>query len=370
MSAMRIHLWAPGFSVFGGGIAAFSGELAVALRDGGHDTVLWGRDDRDGEWAGLRLRGTGAMPRKTRATAFAARILAAACAERPGLVISSHLNFGPVASLARRLAAIPYALVAHGIDVDPGLSAARRRALAGADGVWAVSRWTAGRLRSLDVPGERIRLLPNTVSDAEFFPAPRSTALQQRYGIAPDEKVVLTVARLETGEAYKGYDKVLQAIPAVSNAVGKVRYLVVGKGGDAARLRQMASDLGIAGNLTLCGFVPQAELADHYRLADVFAMPSDGEGFGIVFLEAMACGVPVLGGNRDGTVDALDDGKLGRLVDPRDAAAIAGGLVELLQGKGPALWFHPGALREACLQRHGRKAFRGHLREALLALAR
>jgi glycosyltransferase involved in cell wall biosynthesis len=135
-------------------------------------------------------------------------------------------------------------------------------------------------------------------------------------------------------------------------------YLIVGKGNDTERVQALAAELGMADCLTLCGFVPDEELADHYRLANVYAMPSDGEGFGIVFLEAMACGIPVLAGNLDGSVDALADGKLGQLVDPRSIEAIADGLVALLSGKGPADWFKPEILRAQCMEHYGQGAFR------------
>ena len=110
--------------------------------------------------------------------------------------------------------------------------------------------------------------------------------------------------------------------------------------------------------VTLCGFVSDSELPEHYRLADVFALPSSGEGFGIVFLEALACGVPVLGGNADGTVDALADGELGELVDPFSTDQIASALIRSLRQEGPPWWYDGVSLRSRMLQRFGRPAFR------------
>lgn len=85
--------------------------------------------------------------------------------------------------------------------------------------------------------------------------------------------------------------------------------------------------------MTFAGRVPAEELADHYRLCDVFAMPSTGEGFGIVFLEAMACGKPVIGGTRDAAVDALRHGELGVLVDPEDPVQLRDALIAVLVGE-------------------------------------
>jgi len=314
------------------------------------------------------LHGAGSWPPSLRSAAFASLVASAAMRERPSLIVSTHLNFGPLAHALRVLLSTPYVLVAHGIDVRPDLSRARLKALREADAVWAVSRWTVRRLVEIGVPSNRIRRIPNTVSGEDFAVGPIDAELRHRYGLQPDEKVVLTVARLDSREGYKGYFKVLRALPSVARAVGRVRYLVVGTGTDAAQLVRLAADLGIADRLTMCGFVPDGELAAHYRMADAFAMPSSAEGFGIVFLEAMACGVPVLAGNRDGSVDALADGELGRLVDPDDVAEIAAGLIDLLARRGPAFWFDPQALRRACLDRFGQAAFRQAVCDALAQL--
>ncbi len=120
----------------------------------------------------------------------------------------------------------------------------------------------------------------------------------------------------------------------------------------------MAKDLGVAEHVIFAGFVPDEELPDHYRLADVFAMPSTGEGFGIVFLEALACGTPVLAGNRDGSTDALDAGRLGTLVDPLSDEEITDGLSALLQHKGPEWWFDPQHLSKELKATYGRARFR------------
>jgi glycosyltransferase involved in cell wall biosynthesis len=360
----RIHLWAPEFAGFGGGIGAYARELALALASD-HDVELFGKADRNGEWSGLRLQGAGAAPGALRNAAFAALAARSCVSQRPDLVVSCHVNFGPVASVAAGARRIPYALVAHGIDVGPELAASRRLALRSAAAVWPVSRWTAARVHALGVRKARLSIVPNTVDELRFRPGERSPELLRLYGIAPGEKVVLTVARLDAEEAYKGCDRVIEALPSLD---GRVRYVIAGSGNDAARLQALATQLGVADRVTFAGFVPDAELPAHYRLADVFAMPSRGEGFGIVFLEAMASGVPVLGGNCDGTVDALAEGALGRLVDPGDVGAISEALGQLVRREGPPTWFAPAQLRHACLSRFGRARFREAARSAAEAV--
>jgi glycosyltransferase involved in cell wall biosynthesis len=362
-----LHLWAPAFSDFGGGITKFSRELALALDSTlpPGSVRLFAKLDRSGTWGGLPMSGSGAWNPGLRTAAFAGLLATASARNTPSVIVSTHVNFGPVAYALRRTLGTRYVLVAHGIDVHPRLSSARMRALVNADAVWAVSEWTRQRVLALGVEERRVQIVPNTLDEQEFCVGPPDAALRYRYGIAPDEKVVLTVARLDPAEGYKGYDKVLQALPQVCREIPNVRYLVVGRGGDTTRLQRLASEIGVADRLTLCGFVPDSELAAHYRLADVFAMPSLGEGFGIVFLEAMACGVPVLGGSKDGAVDALGGGALGRLVDPGALADISAALLALLRKEGPPVWFDPAALRTACLQKYGRMAFRARLRQSL-----
>ena len=117
--------------------------------------------------------------------------------------------------------------------------------------------------------------------------------------------MLLTVSRLAASERYKGHDRVISVLPRVLERSPDVAYLVVGDGDDRQRLEEMAQKAGVAHAMRFAGHVPHQELPDYFRLADVFVMPSTGEGFGIVFLEAAASGLPVIGGNRDGSVDAL-----------------------------------------------------------------
>lgn len=362
MSYEKIIICAPTFLNFGGGISSFSRALALALKS--DNPILIGKLDQKGSYEDILVSGCGSFPKTLQNILFALLLIQVAFLRRPKIIISTHLNFGPVLFWIRKILNIPYILVAHGIDVSPSLSMQRQQALRMADGIWAVSKWTQQKLVELDVSPDLIQIIPNTVSNQSFGLASQNLGLRERYGIGQDEKIVLTVARLDKEEAYKGYDKVVAALPSILNVL-KVHFIVVGRGEDGVRLLSIGNKLGVAGSITLCGFVSDNELADHYRLADVFAMPSMGEGFGIVFLEAMACGIPVLGGNQDGSVDALLNGKLGLLVNPNDVEEIAKGLIDILQKQGPSIWFSPIKLREACLDNYGPDIFKSKVRDAL-----
>jgi len=159
--------------------------------------------------------------------------------------------------------------------------------------------------------------------------SPRRADLISRYKLS-GRKVIMTLARLASAERYKGIDEVMEVMPALLVDEPGLTYLIAGDGDDRARLQAKAAALGIADHVVFAGFVQEAEKADHLRLADVFALPGRGEGFGIVYLEAMACGVPVVGSMLDGSRDALRNGELGQLVNPDEPASLRAGLLQAL----------------------------------------
>lgn len=359
---MNLHLWSPGFTGFGGGIGAFSQELALGLRELGHQLRLGGLLDASGTWRGFRIFGAGGRPAWLRRPLFALQCALHCRRDDPREIVSTHVNFGPLAMALRQYRRPGVTLVAHGVDVHPGLSRLRLHALRHADRLLAVSHWTRQRLLGLGgIRGERVVVLPNTFDAARFCVGPRPEGLARRLGIGAGEKVVLTVARLDPRDGYKGYDRIVEGLPEVVRACGPLRFVVVGQGDDARRIRELARARGVGPNVVLTGFVSDEELPDYYRLADAFALASAGEGFGIVFLEAMGCGTPVLAGNRDGSVDALQGGRLGALVDPLEVKAIAAGLIRLLQRQGPAEWFDRQRLSAAAVRQFGREAFLARL---------
>lgn len=358
-----IHLWAPGFEASGGGIAAFSRELARGLQAEGWIVRRFAMITPMSASRGQCVGGT--ADGMSRTLGFAVRVIGAALTDRPFVVISTHVNFGPLAGMIERVLGVPYLLVAHGVDIHAGLARWRLEAIRRASGVWAVSRWTRQRLSTIGVDPTRVEIVGNTVDHERFTPGSAPASLRERYGLTTGVKVILTVARLNADEQYKGYDLIVRALPKLVDQLGPVRYLIAGGGDDRSRMETLAASLGARQHVTFCGFVEDRELPDHYRLADVFAMPSVGEGFGIVFLEALACGIPVLGGNLDGTVDALADGELGKLVDPTVVDSIAEELVRLLSDAHGKSADASVERRAKMLARHGRAAFQARVAHAL-----
>jgi glycosyltransferase involved in cell wall biosynthesis len=206
-----------------------------------------------------------------------------------------------------------------------------RTAIERAQLVTAVSRDTRKRLlKWADIDPALVRVLPNTISDS-WSKRSKPRYLQTHYGL--DGKwVILTVSRAVAAEAYKGHDRIIGALPEIIRH-HDTAYLVVGGGNDLPRLQALAAATGVTDRVHFVGHVTAAELPDYFAVADVFAMPSTGEGFGIAFVEAAASGLPVIAGNRDGSVDALADGRIGRLIDPNERSQLVAAIIDALEGR-------------------------------------
>jgi phosphatidyl-myo-inositol dimannoside synthase len=246
------------------------------------------------------------------------------------VVFCGHLNMAPLAAGICRVLNAPLWLQVHGIEVfwhEP--SALKCRSVQSARIVTTVSRHTRRRLLHwVGIDPARVKVLPNTVNP-QYQPGPKPTYLFERHA-AGGKKVLLTVSRLDSRERYKGHDRVIRSLPRVLQQHPDTIYLIVGDGDDRPRLESLAVECGVAKYVQFAGLVPPEELPDYFRLADVFVLPSTGEGFGIVFLEAMATGVRVIGGSRDGSRDALCDGALGTLVDPENIEELTSAILATL----------------------------------------
>ena len=255
-------------------------------------------------------------------------------------VFCGHLHLAPLAAVAAARARVPWLLLVHGTEawgpphwpatqgplaMRAALAAARR-----ADAFVAVSDLTRRRFAArLGISPERGTVVPNSVDVSDFGPGPKRPDLLDRYGLH-GRTVLMTLARLSPAERYKGVDEVMEALPALARDVPDVAYLVCGGGDDRQRLEEKARALGVADRVVFAGYVPEDEKADHYRLADAFVMPGRGEGFGIVYLEALACGVPVVASSADASQEAVLGGALGAVVDPDDPASVVSGIRDAL----------------------------------------
>lgn len=303
---------------------------------------------------------------------FACRALWGAIVWRPGLIICTHLSLGSAGWTARLVTRRPYWIVLHGIEAWRALSYSKRMALKRADRVIVTSAFSRKQvIRQHQIGSEAISSLPCTLDEALLRIRPVKNS---HYPKLPDERrVLLTVARMDATEQYKGHDVVLRALPSVIQRVPDLSYIIVGDGDDRSRLEKLARELGVADHVVFTGAIDDSELAAIYRRSEVFVLPArtvvdspnpKGEGFGIVFLEAMAFGKPVVGPRYGAPAELIREGQNGLLVDPEDAASVAEALATLLispdsaraMGKSGAEWVKA---------HYSYSSFREQLRETL-----
>ena len=253
-------------------------------------------------------------------------------------ILVGHINLSAVMRAAKKMKpSLKIVLIAHGIEVWGKLSANKLWLLKNADSIISVSEYTKNRMvKDSAINPDNITVLHNCLDP--FFPKnfdiERPRYLSQRYNIDPHTKIVLTVSRINKDEGYKGYDTVIKVLGRIiiKDPSVNFKYILCGKYDSIEYKRIM--DLIVLRNLSdkviLPGFILDSELVDHYRLSDIYIMPSKKEGFGIVYIEAAACGLEVIAGNADGSAEAMMNGEIGHLVNPDDEKEIYEKLYELL----------------------------------------
>jgi phosphatidyl-myo-inositol dimannoside synthase len=239
-----------------------------------------------------------------------------------------HVNLAPLALLLRLVRPrIKYWVVCHGVEVWQPLSILRRLALRGAKGVFSVSAFTAERVVQVQrLDRARVFLLPPPL-DPSFL---ESSCGEDSLPIPPNARVILTVGRLIASEPGKGVDTIIRVLPDVLKSVPELFYVVVGGGDLQHRLQELARASPARDRILFVGQLRFGQLKHLFSRSDIFAMPSRQEGFGLVFLEAMALGKPVIAGSSGGAREIVQDGVTGFLVNPDDPDTLARCLVQLL----------------------------------------
>jgi glycosyltransferase involved in cell wall biosynthesis len=247
----------------------------------------------------------------------------AAWKARPRLAVVMHTCIAPPAMLLRAARMTgPYVLVLHGIEAWGRMTPAVRAAAAGARCIVATT-WHTARTFSKEngIPEERFAVIPLAIGESRSTAAPKASAGELR---------VLTAGRLASEDSYKGYDMLISSIRRAREAGAPVRLRVIGAGDDMDRLRAHARSLDLEREgVEFLGAVSDTQLRQELTDCDVFALPSKGEGFGIVYLEAMSMARPCIAGNHGGPPEIIDDGTDGYLVEHGDVDQLASRLVTL-----------------------------------------
>jgi phosphatidylinositol alpha-1,6-mannosyltransferase len=257
------------------------------------------------------------------------------------------LPAGLIGFLLAKTGRTTYAVYAHGEEIQiykklfpekHVLHAIYKNAV----GVIANSVYTKKQLMDLGVHSNCIHLINPGVDTEVFKPGIETGSWRHRLHLT-NEKVLLSVSRLTKR---KGHDQVIRAIPAIMQKFQNVVYLIAGSGSEERHLKQLSAALGLNDSVRFLGYVKEDELPSLYNLADVFIMPNreidsgEVEGFGMVFIEANACGIPVIGGNSGGTSSAIIQDETGVLVDGTNLDDITAAIVRLLEN--PELSFEMG----------------------------
>jgi len=249
----------------------------------------------------------------------------------PQIVLAAHPHLAlPAAQLKLFRPKLKIAVISHGVEIWHRLPPLRRRAFLRADIFMAPSRYTIEQIVEVQgAPRTRTRqvawpLNPDILRMAEH---PETLPLPPGF---PRGLIALAVARLMANEKYKGVDQLIRAIAQLAPKVPAVNLVVVASGDDLARHRTLAADLAIAQRVHFFEDLSPRQVAACYSQCDMFALPSTGEGFGLVFLEAMAFAKPVIGAAAGGVTDIIEHAANGLLVSPGNFDQLAQCLERLL----------------------------------------
>lgn len=248
------------------------------------------------------------------------------------IILAGHPHLAPPAAVAKFLSQYTHTLImSHGVEVWQPLAPLRRRALLDANRVLAPSSYTAEKLATVQgISAEQIRKLPWPL-DAKFLRmAQQSSSLPAPPGF-PSGRVILTVGRWAAAERYKGVDDLIRATAQLRSRIPDLHLVAIGSGDDLPRLEQLTHELGTREAVHFLQNLTKEQLGASYARADVFALPSTGEGFGFVFLEAMAFGKPAVAVAIGGPADLIEHEGNGLLVPPGDSQQLTESLARLLE---------------------------------------
>jgi len=271
------------------------------------------------------------------------------------IVILSHVNLSLLGMVIKVLnPKCEIWLIAHGIEVWRPLSFIRKMFVKRcSDKVICVSSFTKSQMIKLHHSDpDKCIVLNNAIDPFMNLPVEfeKPEYLLNRYSLVPSNKVIFTLTRLASSEQYKGYEQVIKAVSRLKIKFPEIKYVLSGQydATEEMRIRKLISFCGVEDQVILTGFLSEKELADYFLLADLFVLPSKKEGFGIVFIEALACGLPVICGNADGSIDAIRNGELGTAINVDDLDELERSITTYL--KKPLTVHTRQNLQSQCLQ--------------------
>jgi phosphatidylinositol alpha-1,6-mannosyltransferase len=289
--------------------------------------------------------------------------------QKQDVIILSHINLALVGLLIRLIhPKTKIWLIAHGIEVWRPLSFHKRQLLKQCDKVICVSAFTKTQMYNWHKTDPAKCIVLNNALDP-FMKVPatfqKPAHLLNRYGLTDSGPVIFTLTRLASTELYKGHDRVIHAVAGLKHKFPGVKYVLAGKYDyeEGIRVKQLIADVGVTDQVILTGFIKEDELSDHFLMADVFVLPSKKEGFGIVFIEALACGLPVICGNADGSIDAIRNGELGTAINADNETELIDCIDNLLSE--PLKLTKRKHLKDTCLKYFNEQTYISNLQKML-----
>ena len=286
------------------------------------------------------------------------------------IVILNHINLSLIGITIKLInPKCRVLLIAHGIEVWRPVNFIKRSFLKWyCDKIICVSNFTKDQMirwhRSnpdkciiLNNAVDPFIKLPDTFDKPEY--------LMNRYGLNASNQVIFTLTRLASSEQYKGYEQVIKAIGNLKQSFPHIKYVLAGQydAKEEMRIRNLLDKYHVKNEVILTGFLNENEITDHFLLSDLFVLPSKKEGFGIVFIEALACGLPVICGNADGSRDAIKNGELGTAINVDDLEELEQTIIAYL--KSPLTLEKRQHLQRECLLYFDEEFYKKNLQEIM-----
>lgn len=297
---------------------------------------------------------------------FAIKVLFFAVFKSPDFIICTHLHFSTLCYFLKKFFGIRFSISVYGIETIR-IKELYKKSLQSADIVVylfeAIAENILDQVREIK---DKLFKLPNSIDENKFKIFEKSKNLLSQYGLS-GSKIILTIGRMSVLDGdNKGYKRVIKAMPAVVKSIPEAKYLLVGGGDDISNVKQLIHELHLEGSVILSDSPKNEELVDYYNLADVFVLPSKNEGFpAIVLLEALSCGVPVIGGNQKGAEIALLNGELGLIVSSDDINSISGAIIKVLTRDVSPELLDRNMLRSRTIEVYGTGAYKNQIKKLL-----
>jgi phosphatidylinositol alpha-1,6-mannosyltransferase len=289
---------------------------------------------------------------------------------KANVVILTHINLAIVGLIIKKINPKCHVwLIAHGIEVWRPLSFFQKKFLNLCDKIICVSNFTKQKMSSLHkLNANKCLVLNNAIDPFMHLPENfiKSAHLLNKYNLTADNLIIYTLTRLANSEQYKGHDQVIKVFGKIKSKYPGVKYILSGQydSAEEIRIKKMIASVGAEDDIILTGFIAEEELTDYFLLADVFVLPSKKEGFGIVFIEALACGLPVICGNADGSIDAIRNGELGQAVDTENMDELEQAINNVLETSISAK--KREYLQKQCLQYFNEQVYMDNLQQLLI----